>query len=223
MVFDSLLPIFLSSKVPKSHQPTSLPFKFVGGFGFDTKTIGAILSMQGLYAMAATVFVFPRIVRLVGPRRLFKTISISYPLLYIATPYLVLLPESWRMVGIYGIVVWKCTLSTLAYPSNTILLTNSAPSTLSLGMINGVSGSVASLSRAAGPAISGWLYSMGLESGYSGLVWWFTAVVTVLGAWISMAITESREDLDEKDDETTTATTTTPTAPSGPRNSVDLM
>lgn len=219
MVFDSLLPIFLSSKLPNPPQPTELPFKFVGGFGFDTKTIGAILSMQGLYAMAATVFVFRRVVRLVGPRRLFKAISISYPLLYIVTPFLVLLPESYRMAGIYGIVVWKCTLSTLAYPSNTILLTNSAPSTLSLGMINGVSGSVASLSRAAGPAVSGWLYSMGLESGYSGLVWWFTALVTVLGAWISIAITDSREDLGEKDDDETTTTTADPSVS---RNSVDL-
>ncbi|KAK5660253.1 hypothetical protein OQA88_12791 [Cercophora sp. LCS_1] len=199
MVFDSLLPVFLSTKKPEHPIPVSLPLRFADGFGFDTKTIGFILSVQGVYSMTSTFFFFPWIAQRLGPLRLFQLISVSYPLLYLTTPYLVFLPETLRMAGIYGIVVWKCTLSTLAYPSNTILLSNSAPTTLSLGTINGVAASTASLSRAAGPAISGMLYAMGLETGYSVLVWWITAVVTVAGALISCAIQEPRGRLDEKE------------------------
>ncbi|KAK0643602.1 tetracycline:hydrogen antiporter-like protein [Cercophora newfieldiana] len=199
MVFDSLLPVFLSTDRTQHWLETKLPFKFADGFGYDTKTIGFILSVQGVYSMASTYFLFPRVVEKLGALGLFKLISISYPLLYVVTPYLVFLPDTLRMAGIYGIVVWKCTLSTLAYPSNTILLSNSAPTTLSLGTINGVAASTASFSRTFGPAISGWLYAVGLENGYSGLVWWATALVTVAGLLLSLIIEEPRGRLDEKE------------------------
>lgn len=200
MTFDALLPVFLSTNPPEHRIPTSLPFRFADGFGYDTKTIGIILSAQGFYSITCTYFLFPMIAKKLGSLRLFRLISVSYPLLYLVTPYLVLLPQSLRMAGIYGIVVWKCTFSTLAYPSNAILLTNSAPSTLSLGTINGAAASTASLSRAAGPAVSGLLYTVGLESGYSGLVWWATGLVTIIGAWLSFRIDEPRGRLDEKED-----------------------
>ncbi|KAL1842876.1 hypothetical protein VTJ49DRAFT_3893 [Mycothermus thermophilus] len=200
MVFDSLLPVFLSTMPPEKPMPISLPFKFADGFGLDTKTIGFILSVQGIYSMVSTHFLFPFITQRLGPLRLFKLMSVLYPLLYFTTPYIVLLPESVRMASIYLIVVWKCTFSTLAYPSNAILITNSAPTTLTLGTINGAAASTASLCRALGPIISGFLYSMGLETGYSGLSWWTTGLVTIGGAYVGMKITEPKGRMDEKDD-----------------------
>ncbi|KAK3323483.1 major facilitator superfamily domain-containing protein [Cercophora scortea] len=200
MTFDALLPVFLSTDHPSHREPASLPFKFADGFGFDTRTIGMILSVQGLYSMASTVFLFPTVTQRLGALRLFRFLSVSYPLLYFITPYLVLLPDSLRMVGIYAIIIWKCTYATMAFPSNAILLTNSAPTLLSLGTINGVAASTASLSRAFGPTISGLLYSIGLRSGYSGLAWWVTGLVTIFGAYISVRITEPRGRMDEKEE-----------------------
>lgn len=199
MTYDALLPVFLSTE-RDSHKPNSLPFKFSDGFGFDTRTIGGILSVQGLYAMASTLFFFPVVAKRVGTLRLFRLLALTYPLLYIVTPYLVLLPDSLRMTGIYVMVVWKNTYSTWAYPSNALLLTNSAPSPLSLGTINGVAASTASLCRAFGPTVSGLLYSVGLKTGYSGLVWWVTALVTVGGAFISLGIPEPEVKIDEKEE-----------------------
>lgn len=198
MVFDSLLPVFLSTNPPDHKMPISLPFKFADGFGMDTRTIGVILSIQGIYSMASTHFLFPLITQRLGPLRLFKLMSILYPLLYFFTPYIVLLPESLRMASVYFIVVWKCTFSTLAYPSNAILITNSAPTTLTLGTINGAAASTASLCRALGPIISGLLYSMGWENGYSGLSWWVTGLITIGGAYVGLKITEPRGRMDEK-------------------------
>lgn len=200
MVFDSLLPVFLSTNPPELGAPASLPFKFAGGFGLDTKTIGIVLAVQGLYSMVSTHFLFPQITKRIGALRLFQLLSVLYPLLYFFTPYISLLPESARMVSIYAVVVWKCTFSTLAYPSNAILMANSAPTTLTLGTINGAAASTASLCRALGPIISGFFYTMGMETGYSGLSWWVTALVTIGGAYIGMAITEPRGRMDEKDD-----------------------
>jgi hypothetical protein len=200
MTFDAMLPTLLSTKPPENPLPWKLPFKFVSGYGLDTKQIGVILSIQGIYSMIATVFVFPIVVRRLGALGLFRLITLSYPILYITTPYLVLLPNSLRMAGVYGVVIWKCTFATMAYPANAILLTNSAPSLLMLGTINGVAASTASLSRAFGPTVSGFLFSAGLRLGYSGLAWWCSAVISVAGAFLCLGMTEQggRMDVDEK-------------------------
>ena len=86
----------------------------------------------------------------------------------------------------------------MAYPTNAILLTNAAPSTMTLGTINGVAAATASLCQALGPTISGILYAFGLKTGYSGLAWWSTALITIGGAYISMQIKESRGRFDEE-------------------------
>jgi MFS family permease len=196
MVFDSLLPVFLSTSPREDRPPISLPFKFAGGFGLDTWMIGVIMSVQGLYSMASTHFLFPWITARLGPLRLFRLVSVLYPLLYISTPYLIILPESLRMVSIYMLVAWKCTFSTLAYPSTAILISNSTPTTLTLGTINGAAASAASLSRALAPVISGSLYTVGMESGYSGLPWWFAGLVTIGGVFVGNRITEPQARID---------------------------
>ncbi|KAK1465903.1 major facilitator superfamily transporter [Colletotrichum melonis] len=196
MTFDQLFPVFLST-TPREHPDVHLPFKFPGGFSMETKSIGIILAVQGVYSMISTVFIFPWVTRRLGPLRLFRLLAISYFLLYLTTPYLALLPENLRIIGIYIMVIWKCTFSTMAYPSNAILLTNSAPSLMSLGTINGVAASTASLCRAFGPTISGFLYTLGIRTGYSGLAWWTSGAITIFGAFLSMHLTEPRGRLDE--------------------------
>ncbi len=69
------------------------------------------------------------------------------------------------MAGVYLVIAWKCTYSTVAYPANAILLRNAAPNLLLMGTVNGVSASTASLCRAFGPAVSGFLYAVGLGDG----------------------------------------------------------
>ncbi|TVY89988.1 putative membrane protein [Lachnellula willkommii] len=206
ITFDSMLPTFLSTPPPLAQDatPWQLPFKFVDGYGLSTRQIGVVLSVQGIYSMIATVFLFPFIVRRLGALGLFRCIAISYPILYVATPYLVLLPDSLRMVGVYVVVIWKCTFATMSYPSNAILLTNSAPSLLMLGTINGVAASMASLCRAFGPTAAGFLFSAGLRIGYSGLAWWCSAIIAIAGALLSLSMSDKggRMDVeDEKNDE----------------------
>ncbi|KAI0966857.1 major facilitator superfamily domain-containing protein [Xylaria arbuscula] len=188
MTFDQLLPVFLATASPKDKMETSLPFKFVDGFNLDSKTVGIILSIQGAYQLLINMFLVPRVLKRFGPYRSFRFIVVAYFLLYLVTPYLVLLPPAYRMVGLAFVLAWKCTFSTIVYPSNAILTADSAPSRLALGTINGVAASTASLCRAFGPTISGILYSVGLKFGYSGLAWWFTALVAMGGAVVGLMI-----------------------------------
>ncbi|KAG9259286.1 major facilitator superfamily domain-containing protein [Emericellopsis atlantica] len=189
MTFDQLLPVFLSTAPPK-HPNVELPFKFVDGFGLETKTIGVIMAVQGIYSLVSNYLIVAPVTRRLGSLRLFRIIALSYFALYLVTPYLVLLPKNMVMPALYILVIWKCTFSTMAYPSNAILLANSAPSKQVLGTINGIAASTASLCRALGPTISGLLYSLGLQTGYSGLAWWFSGLITVAGAYLSLQITE---------------------------------
>jgi hypothetical protein len=194
-----MLPVFLST--PISYEPVSLPFKFIGGFGLTTKEVGFILMIQGLYSMFVTVVVFPVVVRKIGALGLFKLMAWTYPLLYLITPYLILVPERFRTVGIYAIIVWKCTYSNFAFPASAMLMANSAPSLLLLGTINGAAASTASFCRGLGPTIAGFFYTAGLEMGCSGLAWWCTAIVTIGGAFVSSKMTDKADRIDISEDQ----------------------
>ncbi|KAI9825701.1 MAG: hypothetical protein M1832_001045 [Thelocarpon impressellum] len=195
MAFEQLMPVLLST--PEAHEPPSLPFKFTGGFALSSKTIGLIMSFQGIYSMLAQLFLFPIVVRRFGSLKVFRFVVISYPLLYLVVPYVVLLPRELRMIGVYVILAVKITAQVLAYPANAILLTNSAPSMLVLGAINGIAASTASLCRAFGPTVSGLLYSVGLRLGYSGLAWWASGAVCILGAVESLWMEDVAGRLDD--------------------------
>ncbi|KAI1190446.1 major facilitator superfamily domain-containing protein [Nemania serpens] len=188
MTFDQLLPVFLATAPPKDTMETSLPLKFVDGFNLDSKTVGIILSIQGAYQLLINMFLVPRVLSRFGALRSFRFIVVAYFLLYLVTPYLVLLPPAYRMIGLAVVLAWKCTFASIVYPSNAILTADSAPSHLALGTINGVAASTASLCRAFGPTISGILYAVGLQSGYSGLAWWSSALVAIGGAIVGLRI-----------------------------------
>jgi len=105
-------------------------------------------------------------------------------------PYVVLLPEAGQWPAIAFLVVVKITYNAFAYPANALLLANHAPSLLVLGSINGVAASIASLFRALGPSLEGLAQSIGLDHGIMGLGWWTTAVTVVIGAIVTIWMTD---------------------------------
>jgi len=190
-----MMPMLLSA--PKSQQLPSLPFQFTGGLGLSTKTIGLLMALQGLYSMAAQVLLFPFAVRKCGSLKTFRFVVMVWPLLYLLVPYLVLLPGRFQLVGVYACLLLRITAQVLAFPSHAILLTNSAPSMLVLGVINGVAASTASLMRAFGPTVSGVIYTAGLNMGYTGLAFWVSGLVSVLGAVESLWVDQKGGRMDE--------------------------
>jgi hypothetical protein len=166
----------------------------VGGLGLTTKTIGLMLAVQGIYSMFAQLWLFPLVVRLFGTLRAYRFVLCVWPLLYLLVPYLILLPSWLQIPAVYASLICKITFHVIAFPSNAILLANAAPSTAVLGSINGVAASTASLSRAFGPTVTGYLHSSGLKWGYSGLAWWACGIVCAIGATESLWIQEDDND-----------------------------
>lgn len=184
-IFGQLFPIMLS--MPISHKPTHLPFQFTGGFALHSNTIGLMYVLQGIYNMFVQLVVFPYSVNSIGTFRTFRFVLYTYALLYIFTPYLVLLSgQAVQILGVSVIVALHITYASLAYPCSALLLANSAPSLMVLGTINGVAASAAALCRAGGPTLSGFLQGWGLKRGSVGVGWWSGAVAAVLGAFLAM-------------------------------------
>ncbi|KAL9001160.1 MAG: hypothetical protein Q9169_000343 [Polycauliona sp. 2 TL-2023] len=189
MSFDQLLPIFLSTKVSKARP--ELPFRFTGGFGMSSRDEGILMVGQGFYAMFAQAVLFPLLAKRFGCLKVFRVAVMLWPVLYFLVPYTVLLPSQYRILGVCLCLLWRTTAQALTFTPNNIMLTNSAPSMLVLGAINGVAGSTASLCRAFGPTITGFVYSKGLSIGVSGLGWWVTGCVCIMGAVESLLMEES--------------------------------
>ena len=186
IAFEQLFPVFLST--PKAESPPSSWFKFVGGYGLPTREIGFILTVQGVLAMLIQFTIFPPLVARFGAYKVYRAIMTLYPIPYIIVPYLDFVPDKYQYAAIYGCLIIKILFGCLSYPCNMILLTNSAPSLLVLGTINGIAASIASLSRSFGPTLSGIIYSYGLNIGYVGLAWWINAgvcfIASVQAFWI---------------------------------------
>ena len=201
---EQLLPILFS--MPESDAPAQMPFWFTGGFALSTKSIGGILSLQGVIQMIATMVVFPYVELRLGTLRTYRLVILTYPLLYILVPYLTLVPVNYRMPAVYAILVWKVTAQAFAFPSNNMMLANSIPKR-QRGTFNGVAQSSASLARAIGPTFSGLLEAAGLAKGMLGLPWWVNAFVAVLGAVLSLCMIEQRsrpimlEKMNEEEDD----------------------
>jgi MFS family permease len=70
------------------------------------------------------------------------------------------------------------------------MLANSAPSKRVLGTLNGIAMAAASLARAFGPTVIGYIHALGRQSGYSIFSWWSCALVALLGAVVSLLMAE---------------------------------
>ena len=177
--------------MPESDVPPSLPFYFTGGFALSTKSIGGILSVQGVIQMFATMVIFPTVQLKFGTLTTYRMVILTYPFLYILVPYLTLVPVGFRMPAVYIILVWKVTAQAFSFPSNNMMLSNATPRR-QRGTFNGVAQSSASLARAVGPIVSGLLQAAGLSRGMLGLPWWVNALVATLGAILSLFMMEQK-------------------------------
>ncbi|KAF2755137.1 MFS general substrate transporter [Pseudovirgaria hyperparasitica] len=169
--YQQLLPVFMYHPFdPRDSSDASqplfqhLPFLFNRGFGLSHTRIGVFFSIAGAFSMLVQFFIFPPITSHFGTLRTFKTCITIYPFIYLLTPYTVLLPtEHTRQAALLLAVLLKQSVSVFMFPCCIILLTNSACSLKVLGTLNGVAMTTSGLGRAAGPALAGNLFTVGVE------------------------------------------------------------
>ncbi|KAL4752370.1 hypothetical protein BDW72DRAFT_202408 [Aspergillus terricola var. indicus] len=187
MAFESVLPVFLHTPVQhlQDNPDVQLPFKFVGGFGMvmsDSQRIGFFYTITGCIGIVMQFYVFPFCAKRFGVLNCVKASAAVFPIIYLLTPYIALVPKSLRNISICLLILSKLAASIFNFPGITILLTNSAGSLSILGTLNGVATSMSAVGRAAGPAMLGPIFSLGLRAGFIILPWWFLCAISVLAA-----------------------------------------
>ncbi|KAJ5818452.1 MFS transporter [Penicillium riverlandense] len=191
MAFDSLFPVFLHYPDQDfyNNPDVHLPFKFAGGFGVDSETIGLFYTIIGIVGIMVQFLLFPAAAQRYGVLTCLKVSSLIFPIIFFVVPFTVLVPLALRRPTVVLIMLAKLTVTIFGFPSCTILLTNSASSLSVLGTLNGVGTSVSSIGRAAGPALMGMAFSYGVEKGAVPVFWMVESEGFV------------RDDTDDVDDE----------------------
>ncbi|KAJ3571681.1 hypothetical protein NPX13_g5295 [Xylaria arbuscula] len=190
--FMHIFPVYLSS--PPADNTEATFFAFSGGLGLRSATIGIWLATFGIGGILLQLFIYPRLQKRIGTRGVFRIALFLFPLTYLAAPYLSLLAgdHEARWVFLGFIVCAQIMARTMAIPSTVILLTEAAPSRTVLGTIHGAGNMLASLARAIGPAVGGYVFAVGVEQGVVGLVWWLFLVGVSLCALVWSYFTEDR-------------------------------
>ncbi|KAL4810779.1 major facilitator superfamily domain-containing protein [Aspergillus unguis] len=193
MAFESLLPVFLHTPVQpiEGNPDVHLPFKFIGGFGMDSQRIGLFYTITGIVGIIVQFYVFPYSAKRFGVLNCVKASATVFPIIYLITPYISLLSPVMRNISICLLILSKLTASIFNFPGITILLTNSAGSLSILGTLNGVATSMSAVGRAAGPALLGPIFSLGVRSGYVILPLWFLSALSIFAALPILWIVEA--------------------------------
>jgi len=208
MTYDHLLPIFLEdergdrmssisafSQASFGFNPLSSP----GGLGLSVQKVGAIMSANGIIALFVQAVIFPFAAEQLGIHRLFIVVSVLHPVAYLVMPYLVYLPGSWVIPGLYACLTIRNMLSILAYPVLLILIKEATPSPCVLGKINGLAASAGAACRTIAPPVSGILYTLGSRMGFTGLAWYGSAFVAGIGAIQCFAVKREKRESEEGD------------------------
>ncbi|MCJ1281177.1 hypothetical protein MMC26_000495, partial [Xylographa opegraphella] len=210
VTYDQLLPVFmhLPPQLGRATSPdVQLPFKFAGGMGLDSGRIGLLFTLYGVFGMIVQFLVFPPVARRFGILPCLKACTIAFPLVYLLTPFTVLLPTPiTQQIAIFCVMLLKSCAGIFAFPCTTILLTNSARSLRLLGTLNGVATSLSAIGRAVGPTIGGSVFTLGIDLGYLIIPWFTIAGLAALGnvpVWwlIEMEGFGGTEDSDSDEDD----------------------
>ncbi|KAF7176549.1 hypothetical protein CNMCM7691_003041 [Aspergillus felis] len=183
MTYDHLLPIFLQDKNGRNVSGLgNAPLSFPGGLGLSTRTVGLIMSSDGIIALIIQSCIFPILAQSLGIWRLFVVVTVLHPVAYFIVPFLMFVPQNSLIFGIYICLIIRNILSIIDYPVLLILIKQASPSESVMGKINGLAASAGAVARTIAPPIAGFLYSTGADMNFTAIAWWGSALVAVLGA-----------------------------------------
>ncbi|KAM0440874.1 hypothetical protein ACHAPT_000176 [Fusarium lateritium] len=215
VAYDQTLSVFLYHPVEdKNPDNFKFPFYFSGGFGLEHGQIGMIFTLYGIVCGVIQFLLYPPIVTRFGVLRCFRFCCLLMPLVYFLTPFCVLFPTTnSRLIALLVVLLIKAAAIIVAFPSTTILLTNSCTSLRVLGTLNGYATTFSGIGRALGPASTGAVFTWGADNGYMVTPWFYLMFVAILGAVPAYMIVEgdgptaSAESSDTEDGESSDSST----------------
>jgi hypothetical protein len=198
--FLHIFPLFLS--MPTTSRQQAHPYRFVGGLGLPSPTVGLFLATVGIAGIFLQLFTYPRIHQRLGTQGTFRLANAIFPVTYLSAPYLALLVNHplAKWIAMAAVLLTQVLARTMAIPSSVILLTEAAPHRNILGKVHGAGNTMSALASACGPAIGGLLMAKGLEIGAVGLVWWSWMCLISLAALLWNLIVAKSITINDKDE-----------------------
>ena len=190
MTYDHLLPIFLQDERIKPHHQS--PFSIPGGLGLPTQSVGIIMSVNGVIALFVQAIIFPLFASWLGVWRTFVMVTVLHPVEYIIVPYLVFVGHASLYPAIYACLTIRNFTSILAYPVLLIMLKEATSSPTVLGKVNGLAASAGAACRTVAPPVAGYLYTIGAHVDFTGLAWWGSAFVAIVGAFQILTVRRTK-------------------------------
>jgi MFS family permease len=187
MGFYSLLPIYLLDDARKNTRE----FDLTGGLGKTLHDVGTYLAIGSLMSLFFQGVVFTFFVARLGVWKAVLSVTIVSPFIYLAIPFLSLLPNPGASV--YGILALSSFTGVVAFPAFLILLKNATPSSLVLGQVNGLAMSACSAARTVAPPLVGIFYSSFGSAG----AWWSLTIVAAAGIVQFLMAPRPRNDEEE--------------------------
>ncbi|EMD31270.1 hypothetical protein CERSUDRAFT_60152 [Gelatoporia subvermispora B] len=159
-----------------------------GGLGFDPFAIGLIQGAAGFVIGLLQILTFPALLRRFGPKKLYIASYASYLLVCCAFPLLAHITNKAGAVNAWSwtIIVLQLAAYAMSCPAWGCIfmyISESAPSSATLGLTNGLAQTTASVMRAIAPSTSSSLFSASLEHNLAGghMVYWFLCIFTIFG------------------------------------------
>lgn len=194
--FLHIFPVFLS--MPPSANDEFAVFRFTGGLGLASPTVGLYLATFGICGILLQLFIYPRIQAYIGNLGILRLANSLFPVSYALAPYLSLVSEhkTAKWIAMAAVLFLQVFSRTMAIPSSVILLTEAAPERSVLGTVHGAGSTLSALSSAIGPIIGGIILARGIGIGAIGLVWWCWLSLVGLVALVWSFVLEQRQEDD---------------------------
>lgn len=195
IVFSEFLPVFLAGTAMP--EKLKFPWKIVGGFGYDSSSIGTLLSTTGLIGSLNIMIMFPWLDRKFSTTTNFAAASLVFPIIYVTLPFLVftlpgystLFPEGFTQVAIYVLCFVNAIAVSLGFPNMLMLVHRSSPPR-NRAFINGLALSFSSLARCVGPLVWGHIMAFSDRIELGGLSWYILAALSIAVAIQAFCMTD---------------------------------
>jgi hypothetical protein len=162
-----------------------------GGLGMPAPTLGFATSILGWLGMLLQICLYPPVNARLGTLKCFQWFLLLFPLQYLLTPYLAVLPSDtsppgaasgpFVWTGIVLILLIHTAARTMTLPASIILVNNASPHPSVLSTVHTLGQSVSAGFRTVGPVVGGYWYGKSLERGVVGASWWAVAAMSAMG------------------------------------------
>lgn len=161
--FGSAWPLLLSASRESSAGADDLHQSLKGGLGLSPRSLGYTMAFAGLAGLLLQFLFYPAVHKKWGTLKCYRLFSLLFPIVYVASPLLLIMAGSPRTsieiftwIFILTLLFLHSTSRIFCVPASIMLLNNCSPHPSVLGIVHGIGQATAAGFRTLGPVCAGY-------------------------------------------------------------------